>query len=78
MTSPDDDLVRELSTPMEDLDPAARERIEQSQQWAAEQRAAGQVAPASDAQRHPFPIGLDDNLTPYPLTNESPPNGDPQ
>ena len=78
MTNPDDDLVRELSTPMEDLDPATRERIEHTQQRAAEQRAAGQVAPASDAQRHPFPIGLDDNLTPFPLTDEPPPDGDPQ
>ena len=65
----DDDLVRELSIPLEDLDPSTRTQIEQTHQWADQQRAAGQVAPASEAQRHPFPIGLDDESNPFPLTD---------
>jgi hypothetical protein len=76
VNNPDDDLIRELSTPIEDLDPATREQVEHTQQWAARQRATGQVAPASETQRHPFPIGLDDTLTPFPLTDESPRDDD--
>ena len=65
----DGDLVRELSIPLDELDPATRAQIEQTHQWADQQRAAGLVAPASQAQRHPFPIGLDEELNPFPLTD---------
>ena len=76
MTKPDDandrqrvdeDLLAEFSTPLDELDPAIRDSIERTRTWARQQRAEGNVAPASNAQRHPDPIGLDDSLRPFPL-----------
>jgi hypothetical protein len=61
-----DDLIREFSTPLDELDTQTRARVDQTRAWAEQQRAAGNVAPASNAARHPDPIGLDDNLQPFP------------
>lgn len=76
MTKPDDanerargdaDLVAEFSAPLGQLDPETRDSIERTRTWARQQRAEGKVAPASNAEHHPDPIGLDDNFHPFPL-----------
>jgi len=67
-----DDLVARYSTPLEDLSPEMRARVEQSRRKAAEQLASGDITtPEQTERQQQFPIGLDDKYNYLPRNNES-------
>lgn len=63
-----DDLVAKYSTPLEKMDPEARRRSERWDQHLVELRADGDIASEEQFDRQNYPIGLDDNYEPYPVT----------
>jgi hypothetical protein len=71
MTSQDDmdELVARYSAPLDQLDHETRTAIEQTDAWAAQQAAAGQIAAPNPRLDDNISIGLDENnnYQPFPV-----------
>ncbi len=61
------ELARKYNTDPATLDPDVRAEIEQADAELAAKRARGDIAPPSTMAKQNFPIGLDDNLNPFPI-----------
>ncbi|PRW63355.1 hypothetical protein [Actinopolyspora mortivallis] len=70
MSSDHDELVRKHSIPEEELTPEQRARRQKIDQWSLERRARGEVQSKEAFDRMNFPIGMDDNYNPFPVSGE--------
>lgn len=70
MSSDHDELVRKYSTPDEELTPEQLAKRQKFRQWRKDKEARGEVQSKEAFDRMNFPIGMDDNYQPFPVTPE--------